>query len=123
MPDADEYAIETAAVARALKEHANARTDALVRAIRETDWTETDILDVVERHRPRLHPLAGNSPPDPTIEVYRYTRRAPPLREYADGTHRLEVYRLTEPLLDRIGVDPDHPEQIERDLEATDGDE
>lgn len=79
------------------------RTDRTLRAaIRETDWDETAVLDVVVQ-RPTIEEM----PTMPDHEVHRYADTAPPLSEYADGEHRYDVRRITRPLCERLGVDPE----------------
>ena len=64
-------------------------------AILSTEWDEWDIVDLVE-----WVPVTPTDPP--SFEVHRYKDRAPKVSEYATGTQRYSVTRVTRPLLERI---------------------
>lgn len=70
------------------------------RAIIETDWDETPILDVKVVHPPPLGMERGSLLPD--VEVERYESDPPKINECGVDGKRTELYRLTEPLLDRV---------------------
>lgn len=71
-------------------------------AIRETDWDETAVLDIVE-----YQPVPNVPNPERTNlklglkpQAHRYSTRAPPLDTYADGRKKYSVTRITKPLLE-----------------------
>jgi hypothetical protein len=89
----------------------------LMAVIRQTDWTETDILDVVfARPQPELgrstitdDSTSGHAIDPLTtqteIRVYRHSDHAPPLRTVATPNRRCDIYRLTVPLLEALRDD------------------
>lgn len=83
-------------------------------AIRETDWSETAVLRIIEYRSELLStdwsgPFEGAFTVDlPEYEVKRYRNQAPPASEHADGERRYSVQTVTKPLLDR--VTEAHPE-------------
>lgn len=85
-------------------------------AIRETDWSETAVLRVIEHHTEL--PLVSD-PEDlstfklsgPQLEAERYDRRAPPVSAHANGTHRCSIETITKPLLDRLR--DEHPDVLD----------
>lgn len=97
-----------------------ARQDAMVEALMATDWDETPIVDIVM--------VRGFDPgafdPDkpfelPPVRVARYERRAPPVDVYGPALdQRVEVTRVTRPLLERLRDDPDLEDDALGDVEA-----
>lgn len=83
-------------------------------AIRDTDWEETGVLDVVE-YRPVAR---SDDPPLPEFRVERYDGEIPDYDEYEDasrGSH--EVHRITEASCAEAGIDPVTGEPIEEERE------
>lgn len=77
-------------------------------AIRETDWEETAVLRIIERH-PEIQVKEWSEQYEqkftvelPEYEVKRYRERAPPATEHADGKRRYSVQTVTKPLLDEV---------------------
>lgn len=75
-------------------------------AIRETDWEETAVLDIVFASKLSTLPLDEESFAF-KYRVERYSQRAPPQSVYYDSEHRFDVYRLTKPLLDKLAEEHD----------------
>lgn len=69
----------------------------IVRAVRQTSWDEYNVLRVVVR-RPMMN-MSGPQVPD--IDVYRYKDTAPPISAHSDGRRTMEVFTVTEPLIER----------------------
>lgn len=93
-------------------------------AIRETDWSETAVLRIIER-QPELGTTAFDPGdlstfrvPTPQLQVKRYEGRAPPISAHADGTHRYTVETITRPLLERLSEK--HPDVFDF-LDGVDG--
>ena len=78
-------------------------------AIRETDWTETAVLRIIERQPDLLQPMEWGRGGEkftvelPEYEAERYREKAPPVSEHADGKRRCGVQTVTKPLLDKVG--------------------
>lgn len=88
-------------------------------AIRNTDWSETAVLRVIEYH-PEPEPMdwdesGAYTVRDSSFSVERYAERAPPISEHADGKHTMSVRTLTKPLLDRL--EREHPDIMQEVLE------
>lgn len=90
-------------------------------AIRETDWTETAILRIIERQPDLLQPMDWGRDNKkftvklPVYEAERYREKAPPVSEHADGKRRCSVQTVTKPLLDKVGGE--YPELFEDTLD------
>lgn len=68
------------------------------KAIIETDWEETPILDVKI-----IHPPVGvGSSLLPEVKVERYESEAPKIGEVGVDGKKTEVYRFTEPMLEHV---------------------
>lgn len=104
----DEMALSlsTASVGDLSKRLTEKREAKLQQAIRETDWTEHDILDAVMYRSDTVRPTEDGSPRFTLslgeMEFHRYTGEAPPLSVYADGSRTYEVQRITRPLLETL---------------------
>jgi len=116
LPDADTFVIED--IGNKLYESiAEQREQAYRDAIRDTDWSETAVLRIIE-HYP-IHSVGVRKRSDddeltenmsvgcPVIDVERYATRAPPLYAHADGEHRCSVATVTKPLLDQLADEHD----------------
>lgn len=79
-------------------------------AVRDTDWQETPVLDVVE-YRPVAQ---SDSPNRPEYETYR-PDDVPDYSAYADPARAHTVYRITRDSCEEMGVDPETGEGIETD--------
>lgn len=82
-------------------------------AIRETDWSETAVLRIIERTPKMIPPvdpddLSTFRLPEPQLEAKRFEQRAPPVSAHADSTHRCHIETITKPLLDRLNEE--HPD-------------
>ena len=71
-------------------------------AIRETDWEQYAVLDVILLQDDHWDMTSMSLP---EVEVRRYYEQAPPFGELVN--QRAEVYRITRPLLERLPVDPE----------------
>lgn len=68
----------------------------LVNAVRQTDWDDYSVLRVVVR-RPEMN---MGTPQVPDVDVYRYKNEAPPMSAHSDGRRTMEVFTITEPLIE-----------------------
>lgn len=82
----------------------NSREQELITdAIRETDWDETPILDVV-----KYRSIArSDEPQPPEYEITRIDGAIPDYSEYSDPPRKHTVYRITEDSCEEMGVDPE----------------
>lgn len=82
--------------------------DLIAEAIRETDWDETPVLDVV-----KYRSIARSKEPQrPEYEVERHDGDVPDYSAYTDPGRKHTVYRITEDSCDEMGVDPETGEPL-----------
>jgi len=98
-----------------LKETAKETEQYLRRAIEATDWTVTDVLDVVGKDVvERTTPVSEDEsfrPMNVSFATYRYrsVHESPESVDRYHGYvgHRLRVYRITEQVCREVGIDPE----------------
>ena len=111
-PALREPEIETGAIDAVVEQTRRHGEEFRRQAIRETDWSETAVLRIIERTPEVMTAFdPGNLNtcrlPRPQLEAERYSRRAPPVSAHGDDRHRCHVQTITKPLLDRLSEE--HP--------------
>ena len=111
-PALREPAIETSAIDAVVEQTRQHGEGFRRQAVRETDWSETAVLRIIERTPEMMTAfdpgdLSTCRLPRPQLAAERYARRAPPVSAHGDGRHRCHVQTITKPLLDRLSEE--HP--------------
>lgn len=95
---------------------AEKRNFMLKQAIRNTNWDETPVVDFVWAGTEPEHGAKMGEMPrmkHPTSRVVRHDGPAPPVQDSTIRGRRCEIYRMTRPYLENIGINPDTGERAD----------